>query len=120
MSDEGVWCCVLQAKLTYFDVKLHFGDEQFEVDAAQLSIAFAQVTLRMREMLTQEGGNVIKVRGKKKCSYWLVEDNRWEPILCNLRKSLFWLCSKDVAAGEKQCRGQCNCIQEANMDRIKI
>lgn len=66
MSDEGVWRCVIQAKLTYFDVKLHFGDEQFEVDAAQLSIAFAQVSLRMREMLTQEGGNVIKVRAKKK------------------------------------------------------
>lgn len=98
MSDEGVWCCVLQAKLTYFDVKLHFGDEQFEVDAAQLSIAFAQVTLRMRETLTQEGG----------------------ANSMQLGKSLFWLCSKDVAAGEKQCRGQCNCIQEANMDRIKI
>lgn len=26
-------------------MKLHFGDEQFEVDAAQLSIAFTQVTL---------------------------------------------------------------------------
>lgn len=52
--------------MTYFDVKLHFGDEQFEVDAAQLSIAFAQVTLRMRETLTQEGENVIKVQAKKK------------------------------------------------------
>lgn len=27
-------------------MKLHFGDEQFEVDAAQLPIAFTQVTLR--------------------------------------------------------------------------
>lgn len=26
-------------------MKLHFGDEQFEVDAAQLPVAFAQVTL---------------------------------------------------------------------------
>lgn len=26
-------------------MKLHFGDEQFEVDAAQLPIAFTQVTL---------------------------------------------------------------------------
>lgn len=35
----------LQARTTHFDVKLHFGDEQFEVDAAQLPIAFTQVTL---------------------------------------------------------------------------
>lgn len=26
-------------------MKLHFGDEQFEVDAAQLPVAFTQVTL---------------------------------------------------------------------------
>lgn len=36
---------VLLVRTTHFDVKLHFGDEQFEVDAAQLSIAFTQVTL---------------------------------------------------------------------------
>lgn len=30
-------------------MKLHFGDEQFEVDAAQLPIAFTQVTLGERE-----------------------------------------------------------------------
>lgn len=34
-----------EARTTHFDVKLHFGDEQFEVDAAQLSIAFTEVTL---------------------------------------------------------------------------
>lgn len=27
-------------------MKLHFGDEQFEVDAAQLPVAFTQVTLK--------------------------------------------------------------------------
>lgn len=32
-------------------MELHFGDEQFEVDAAQLPIAFTQVTLwRERDM----------------------------------------------------------------------
>lgn len=36
---------VLWDRTTHFDVKLHFGDEQFEVDAAQLPIAFTQVTL---------------------------------------------------------------------------
>ena len=30
-------------------MKLHFGDEQFEVDAAQLPIAFAEVTLGARK-----------------------------------------------------------------------
>lgn len=30
-------------------MKLHFGDEQFEVDAAQLPIAFTQVTLVERD-----------------------------------------------------------------------
>lgn len=34
---------------THFNVKLHFGDEQFEVDAAQLPIAFTQMTLRIRD-----------------------------------------------------------------------
>lgn len=38
---------------THFDVKLHFGDEQFEVDAAQLPIAFTQVTLGKREEVEQ-------------------------------------------------------------------
>lgn len=32
--------------ITHFDVELHLGDKQFEVDAAQLPIAFTQVTLR--------------------------------------------------------------------------
>lgn len=36
---------LLWVRTTHFDVKLHFGDQQFEVDAAQLSIAFTQVTL---------------------------------------------------------------------------
>jgi hypothetical protein len=36
-------------------VKLHFGDEQFEVDAAQLSIAFAEVTLGVRERENRNG-----------------------------------------------------------------
>lgn len=31
-------------------MKLHFGDEQFEVDAAQLPVAFAQVTLGGRSI----------------------------------------------------------------------
>lgn len=35
-----------KVSVTHFDVKLHFGDEQFEVDAAQLPIAFTQMTLR--------------------------------------------------------------------------
>lgn len=34
-----------KASVTHFDVKLHFGDDQFEVDAAQLPVAFAQMTL---------------------------------------------------------------------------
>lgn len=41
-SKRRLWdsAVVLQAEPTHFDVKLHFGDEQFEVDAAQLPIAF--------------------------------------------------------------------------------
>ena len=31
---------------THFDVELHLGDKQFEVDAAQLPVSFTQVTLR--------------------------------------------------------------------------
>lgn len=38
-----------KAPVTHFDVKLHFGDEQFEVDAAQLPIAFTQMTLKQGE-----------------------------------------------------------------------
>lgn len=49
MRDEGDGQRLSSHRTTHFDVKLHFGDEQFEVDAAQLPVAFAQVTLGMGE-----------------------------------------------------------------------
>lgn len=42
--------------MTHLDVKLHFGDEQFEVDAAELPVAFAQVTLGWRGVGEGGGG----------------------------------------------------------------
>lgn len=42
--------------MPHLDVKLHFGDEQFEVDAAQLPVAFAQVTLGERGEGRRVGG----------------------------------------------------------------
>lgn len=42
-------------------MKLHFGDEQFEVDAAQLPVAFAQVTLRGRSIKRHDQQQMINV-----------------------------------------------------------
>lgn len=43
-----------KASVTHFNVKLHFGDEQFEVDAAQLPIAFTQMTLRSENQVWKQ------------------------------------------------------------------
>lgn len=43
-------------------MKLHFGDEQFEVDAAQLPIAFTQVTLMGKGRHEDEKKDMIKGR----------------------------------------------------------
>lgn len=49
-------------------MKLHFGDEQFEVDAAQLPIAFTQVTLGGGEKEVEEGTNRGTIKGGRKSS----------------------------------------------------
>lgn len=47
VTDEHEWnkSGDLSGPGTHFDMKLHFGDEQFEVDATQLPVAFAQMAL---------------------------------------------------------------------------
>ncbi len=83
-----------KASITHFDVKLHFGDEQFEVDAAQLAVAFTQMTLRKessvraRDTLNTSKGNDVVALLKQ-----LIESSSHSQLShCGQIKVMFGLC----------------------------